>query len=340
MEKVTIEQIAKLADVSKATVSRVMNQTGGVSEKKLQRVQNVMKELDYRRNLVVRGSSAEHTKNIGVIVPEISKPFYARMIEQVEKYAFKKGYHILLASSQMSTEKEKERLMALAAMHVEGIILVSLAREAMPCHIRLKKDKMPLVLFDEKVEGLNYDVGVFIDNEFAVFNATDLLIKNQKSKVVFISGGEEQSVTRERLNGYRSALQLHGLPFDGRLIKYGRYSLRSGFRMVEELIQDQVEFDALIAGSDMVSIGAMQAFKHYHVKVPEEVQVIGFDNAQLGGMVDPGLTAIESPIPEMAREAVERLVDIIEKKESPVCRSIKLDTRIITRGSTKRDSSV
>ena len=83
-----------------------------------------------------------------------------------------------------------------------------------------------------------------------------------------------------------------------------------------------------------------QAFKHYHVKVPEEVQVIGFDNAQLGGMVDPGLTAIESPIPEMAREAVERLVDIIEKKESPVCRSIKLDTRIITRGSTKRDSSV
>lgn len=333
MEKVTMEQIARLAGVSQATVSRAANQSGSVSPGSLQKIQKAMRELGCQEGLAAR-EIRKHTRNIGVVVPEIAKPFYAKMIEQIEKYAAKKGYSILLGSSHASPERERECLCAMELKRVDGIIMASAFREALPCHLRLKKDKIPCVLFDEKICGMDYDAGVFVDNEFAVFSAVDYLIRNRRRKIVFISGGEEHSVTRERLNGYRSALQLHGLTFDGDMIKYGQYSIRSGYRMVQELLQNGVGFTALVAGSDMVSLGAMQALKHYRVKIPEEVQVIGFDNAGLGEMVDPGLTAIVSPIAEMAREAVECLVHVIAGG-SLEGRDRRMDTRLILRGSTR-----
>lgn len=333
MEKVTMEQIARLAGVSQATVSRAASGSGSTSKINLEKIRAAMRELGCLQEFPI-GESGKDTRNIGVIVPEIAKPFYARMIGQIEKYAAKKGYSILLGSSHTSPERERECISAMELNRVDGVILASVCREALPCHLRLKKDKIPCVLFDEKICGMDYDAGVFVDNEFAVFNAVDYLIRNRRHKIAFISGGEEHSVTKERLNGYRSALQLHGLNFDGSRIKYGQYSIRSGYRMVQELLQSRTDFTALVAGSDMVSLGAMQALKHYRVKIPEGVQVIGFDNAGLGEMVDPGLTAIVSPIAEMAREAVECLACVM-RGGALEGRDRRMDARLILRGSTR-----
>ncbi len=335
MRRTTLEDIARMADVSKATVSRVINNKAeGVSEETRQRVQHIIDKLEYRPNLLARGIVAEKTKTIGLIIPDITNPFFSDAVSIIEDYAVKNGYSIYLCNTNSSLEKEEECISNLISKHVDGILLASAATEQQPIHSRLKKYGIPCVLFDRKLKYMDYGAGIFVDNEFAVFKATEFLLRHGNTRIAFICGSGELSITQERIEGYRSALEAHNVPFNPELVVYGTYQIETGHQAVRELMKKGLNFTAVLCGNDLIAIGAMKALKELNKPIPQEVEVVGFDNVKVGELVEPALTTIEQPIESLSEQAVKTLLQLIEGKD-PVDQSIRLDARMVLRDTTK-----
>jgi LacI family transcriptional regulator len=336
--QVTIDDIARIAGVSKATVSRVINQkTDGVGKETRQRIQKLIDDLDYKPNLLARGIVTSKTKTLGVILPDITNPFFPELIKSIENYANKSGYTVIFGNTDFSLEKEQNYISTFIAKRVDGIILTSTVENASTIHERLKKYNVPCVLLDRSVKQMDYGAGVFVDNEDAIFMACEYLIRNGNKEIAFISGSLNLSTSRERLEGYTTALLQYGIPYSKRLIRYGNYTLDSGYKAILDLYNDKVSFTSVIAANDTMAIGAIRALKKLGYSVPNDIEVIGFDNIELSAMIDPPLTTIQQPTYEMGQEATKLLLLLIEGKE-PETRLIRLQPSMVFRSTTKHQN--
>lgn len=332
--RVTVEEIARIAGVSKATVSRVANNVSeGVGKETRERVQRIMDSMNYSAG---RSPSIAHSMkscSIALILPDITNPFFSDIAKAVESKARQEGYITILANTDFSEENELKLISNLISKKVDGIILVASGAKTMPEHLLPMHYGIPMILLDRQLSGDQEWQGVYSDNEYAAFCSCEMLIKNGSREIVFLSGPMGVSTSIERANGYRAALKQYACVDDPRLVKYGNYTVEAGYNAIIQLAREGRRYSAVLAGNDMMALGALNALKELNYKVPSQVELIGFDNISFSQYSDPPLSTIQQPTVEMGTKATEMLLSAING--NPSKGSIRLQPHILLRKSTK-----
>lgn len=332
----TISDIAKRANVSKATVSRVINnKSEGVGEETRQKILKIIKELNYQPSLIARGLVTKRINSIGLIIPDIANPFFPQLARGAEDAALKRGYNLFLCNSDNNLEKEKLYIDAFIKKSVDGVILTSsLSKSNLQCRL-LKDRNIPFILLDRYIEGMETESGVFLDNEAGAYQATSYLLTNGHERIAFISGPFSVTTAWQRFQGFQKAHLDRGVAIDYQLIHEGEYHLDNGIHFVEELFAKKMDFTAVFAGNDLIAIGALKALKKQGIKVPDGMEVIGFDNIGLASLIEPPLSTVAQPIYEMGVLGADLLIDLIEGKEVKQNR-IFLKPELILRETTRQ----
>lgn len=340
--KMTIADIAKRAGVSKATVSRVLNERPeGVGAETRARIRQILSETGFQPSGVARGLATGRSRSVGLIIPDITNPFHPLLVRGVEDVLSRAGYSLFLCNAARDIVKEKEYVRVLLEKGVDGVILNS-AESDCDCQLELIEARgVPVVLLDRVIEGETPRVGVFVDNREGARQAADHLFSRADCRLLFLNGPADLSQSVQRLAGVVDVLQARGLPPDQLTVLHGDYSIDSGFRLTGDWLDRaggvKPPFSALFACNDLMAVGALRALKRRGIRVPDEVEVIGFDDIELAELVDPPLSTVSQPALEMGAQSAERLLRLIEAKaERP--ETVVLMPRLILRGTTRADS--
>ena len=336
----TIKDVAERAGVSITTVSHVINRTRYVSEELTQKVYDAMRAMNYRPNILARSLRSGRSRTIGLIIPDISNPFFAEISRKIEDKGFEFGYNLILCNTDESPEKEERYVDVLIAKQVDGLIFIS-AGDSGGFQKNPYRDDIPVVIADREVEGIESDV-VLIDNFNGGFKAAEYLVSLNHNRIGCISGPSPIRPSAQRVEGYRSALTAAGISFDPGLIQVGDFRFEGGENGMAALLDLADPPTAVFACNDMMALGAMRVIKNAGLRVPEDISLIGFDNTPLASLVFPQLTTISQPIQAMADLSVELLIEKIELKKErkhnknlePEFKRIVLDPDLIVRGST------
>lgn len=298
----SIREVAKLAGVSPSTVSRVINGTANVDADKKERVLKAIDESGFTPNEVARSLFKKSSKTIGVIIPSITNPFFTEMSSAVEHTADRYGYRMTLCNTDGSLEKEKNAISMLTAMNVDGIIITTSNHELKKV---LEHCETPIVTIDRAIARNNAGGYIHCDNFEGGRLAAEHLSDCGCRSIVCVRGIQQVSSARERFEGYLEVcrerkLQEQSVECD--------YEFHQGPQMVEELLQKYPDVDGIIACNDMVAISIYKMLSRRGIRVPEDIQLIGYDNIFLSGLMTPEFTTIEQPIEKMGVRAVEMLI--------------------------------
>lgn len=331
----TIRDIARLAQVSTATVSFVINQKGKVSELLRQRVLDAMKTLDYHPDHVARSLKVRRTHTIGVVIPDVSAPFFAEVMGGIEDEARKLGYSVIFCNTKQDPELESQNLDILYSRRVDGVLISS--------HIvragegRLANRRFPTVFFDRTPPGFS-GAAVVSDNMEASRKATSYLIDLGHTQIAIITGSLEIPLCTARLEGFRQALQDAALPLPKEYLKCGDFKLESGYRTGRELMQLPTPPTAVFSCNDMMTLGLMHALGELNMPCPERVSVVSFDDFEWVASFRPHLTTVAQPTHLMGQRATEILVRKIQQDgaqaEDPEERVVVLPNELRIREST------
>jgi len=328
----TIRDVAQLANVSTATVSHVLNNTRAVSDQAKDRVIAAIEQLNYQPNAVARSLRMSETLTIGLIVPDVEIPFFARVARCIEAAANDVGYNVILCNSGWSLNRELLYLDNLLARRVDGLICISLSMTSE--HIApLLKQHTPVVWFEQTRSGSQFDA-VIINNFKGAYEATAHLIAQGHRRIGCILGIANSQLTVERLAGYQRALKDNGLSFDEALLCSGDYTPPTGLVAAHRLLALREPPSAIFAYNDMMALGAMQAINERGLRVPDDIAIIGFDGIALTEHTCPPLSTVEQPIPEMSRLAISMLLDRINDRAPMDVRTAVVEPRLICRAST------
>ena len=311
-----MDEIAKLAGVSKATVSRVLNDSEcGVGEQTRVRVKKIAEELGYSVEQTEKKKNVSFTRYIALILPDITNPFFADLAKSVEQSLRRKGYSLVLANTDFSEDNEAAQIRELMVKRLEGILLVPSGIRAREEHDLPRRYQIPMVLLDRKLEGISDIPGVYSNNEYASVISCEHLIRKGARDIVFISGPLNVSTSIERFEGYKAVLAQHSIPFRPEMCRHGSYTVESGYNAVLELERSGISYSAILAANDLMALGALKAVREFGYRVPEDVQIIGFDNIEFSQYCEPSLSTMQQPTFDMGAKAVELLTGIIEKRD-------------------------
>jgi LacI family transcriptional regulator len=326
----TISEVAKEANVSRATVSHVINNTRFVSEETRQRVEQAINELGYRPNVLARSLRLGETLTLGLILPDSSNTFFAEIGRSIENAAFESGYNVIFCNSDEDPEKESLYIDVLTEKQVDGIILVP---TCIHCDaIRsLKKLQVPVVLVDRELSDLALDT-VIVDNLMGGLKATKYLISLGHQRIACISGPSSINPSAQRLQGYQQALKEADIQFDESLIRVGEFSAQSGWSLGNDLLSMAEPPTAVFACNDMMAIGLLRSAHEKGIRVPNDLSLIGFDDIESVSFTNPPLTTIAQPKIEMSRKAVQFLIQRINNPQHDSQFEI-LPVSLVVRGS-------
>lgn len=310
MSNITIKEIAELAGVSSATVSRILNNNGRFSEETRERVMEIIRQHNYRINVVAKSLRTNQSKTIGVIVPDITNEFFSQIVLAIENYFVPNGYSIFICNTSEDQEKEKMFVGDLEAKGVDGIIFLSGSKQIPDLTI---SKSLPTVCIDRNPQKSDI-VLVESDNYSGGFMATEELIKQGCKNIILIRDKRDVSPMNERHRGYKAALQKYGIPYREELIACVNVNVYEATEAVLRLIREQVVFDAIFACTDWLAIGALNALHREKIQVPDEVQIIGFDNISIAEHSYPPLTSIQQDKARLGEIAAQKLLEIIDNK--------------------------
>ncbi|QZY57226.1 LacI family transcriptional regulator [Crassaminicella profunda] len=318
---ITIKDVAKKAGVSISTVSRVINGSKPVSSEIRQKVLKVIEETGYRPNPVARSLVMKKSQLIGVVVPDISNVFIGEILNGIEEIGKMYGYDILLCNTYGQLEQELRYLNLLRAKQVEGIVFMTWKLEEKLVEY-LETIDIPVSLVNRNTSNLNIP-SVSIDNFQAAYEMTKFLIENGHKKIALIRSSLDQNAFGlDQYNGYKEALEEHGLEINEKLVKYGNWKLENSYEIVEEFIDEKILPTAIFAASDEMAIGAINCLLDNGYKVPEDVSVVGFNDIKLASIYRPNLTTIHQPIYDIGAVAMRMIVKKIDGEE--------VDSNVIT----------
>lgn len=298
--------VAKLANVSTATVSRVLRNPESVKETTREKVLRSIAQLNYQPNALARHFRRSKTNTILVIVPNIENTIFSQMVQGIEATAAQNNFRVLLGNTNRNVDKEYDFLNLLRQRQVDGMILLSGKIDNQTLNGLV--EQYPVVLVSEYLEGVDITT-VCIDNVTCGKIATEHLIKLGHKRIAHISGSMDTLLSRDRLNGYLQAITQFGLKLDDRLIHEGDFSFESGYKQMRELLHLENRPTAVFASSDEMAMGAIKATKDHGLKVPEEVAVVGFDNIRFSSIFDPGITTVAQPAIEMGNTSMKLLLE-------------------------------
>ena len=317
-EAVTIKDIAKALGLSTSTVSRALRDSYEISPETKERVLLYAKEANYRPNPIALSLKEKRSSSIGVVVSEIANSFFSQAINGIESVAQEMGYNVIIAQSKEDFEREVSALRYLASRSVDGILIsVSAGTSDFSTINDLYLRGMPMVSFDRVVDHLNMHK-VMVDNYKGAYDATTHLIKNGYKKIACIASSAFLSITQERVEGYKNALQEHGLKVDESLITYCPHS-----GLIYEEVEDAMlqlmklknKPDAILACSDKITTNVMRHCKRSNIDIPTKLGLIGFSNLDLTELLTPSLSIVSQPADEMGRIAATLLIKMIESKK-------------------------
>lgn len=310
---ISIKDVAKEADVSIATVSRVLNDIDVVNDDTKKRVLDAIKDLGYRPNIVARSLKTQKTRTIGIIIPDISSQFYPEIVRGAEDVSNIYNYNIILCNTDQDTEKEIEYLMVLREKMVDGVLYMSSSLEQGVIDT-INELQVPIVLIETEDKEKLFP-SVTIDNEKASYDAVTYLIEKGNSKIAYVgTSGDALNAGAIRYHGYKRALSEKNLKFDKDIIRFGGLKVKDGYESMNSIIS-KCSVDAVFCGSDEIAIGAINSLRDNNIKVPDDVDVVGFGNSYYSSIYYPKLTTMSEPTYDMGSVAMRMLIKIIDKKE-------------------------
>lgn len=336
--KITIKQIAKEAEVSIATVSIILNKKDKkISEATRQRVLDIVKKYNYIPNAMAGSLVTKRTGIIGLILPDITNPFFPEIARGAEDKASEEGFNLIFCNTDDKLEAEEKYIESLTGRMVDGIIIAHSASAEKTSEI-LERSQIPIVLVDRDLDSQNIIGKVLVDNEEGAYQGVKYLILKGYRKIAFLSGSASLQLTKDRLRGYQRALLESQISTDESLIKYGQYRSAWGREGTKKLIQEHIDFDAIFCGNDLIAIGAMKELKVNGYCIPEDIAVMGFDDIYISELVEPELTTVRQPNYEMGQRAAGLLIEYIKHKDRSKAQgegveTIYLNTEIIERKS-------
>ncbi len=309
----SIKDVAREAGVSIATVSRVLNDIDVVNDETKKKVNNAIKKLDYRPNIVARSLKTQKTRTIGIVVPDISSQLYPEIVRGAEDVANIYNYNVILCNTDRDTQKEIEYLRVLREKMVDGVIYMShsLADEI----LKLLNDlNLPTVLIESKGQDDKLP-SVVIDNVKAAYDAVTYLIEKGNKKIAFVGTNPDlQNASGLRYVGYKKALEENNIELNENLISFGGLKAIDGSEGIDKIMKNE-KFDAVFCASDEVAMGVINTLRENKIKVPKEVDVVGFGNIYSSSIYYPKLTTIDQPMYDMGSVGMRMLIKIINKKE-------------------------
>ena len=330
---VTSSDVARLAGVSRATVSYVINNgPRPFSEDAKARVLESIRQLGYQPNAVARNLRLQRSSTLGLIVPDTHNPYFSEVGRGVERVAFENGYTVFLCHSGYKLDLEMQYVDMLHAQRVAGVILIPGTADFAP-YQKLKEYGIRTVVIDRLVpDGIV--PGLMADNFHGGFLATKHLIDLGHRRIGYIRRPVDLSHSRSRYEGYQAALTEHGLPLDDTLIVFGGFIFEDGYRALRELLALPERPTAIVAYNDMMAIGALRALYEMGLHVPGDISLVGFDDIAQASYTCPSLTTIFLPKYEMGQHGADLLISLIEKRDPPPDLQILLDVKLIIREST------
>ncbi len=325
----TIRDVSLRAGVSMATVSQVMSGKRPVKPATAERVRAAIRELGYEPDRVARAMTRGYIRSLGIVLPDITNPFFPRVARGAEDVAAESGFSLMLASTDLRPERETSAVDNFLASRVGGILYMAGSPEAGPTITRLRASGRPFVLVDESFDGPAAP-GVFSENEDGGYQAGRHLVEIGCSHIVHLTGQRLLPTVGERERGFRRGLAEAGI--HSPVVIYGNYSTESGFAMTSRLLSDGIPFDAVFAGDDLLALGAVQALKSARRRVPQDVAVCGFDGIPGIDMWTPSLTTVVQRAYELGAEAARALIAQIENG-TPIPRVV-LPVEFVVRAST------
>lgn len=330
----TISDVAKRANVSKATVSRVLNSVPVLDENR-QRVLKAMKELDYKPNAQARSLTSGRTNVVGVLVPDMDGPFYGAILEGCQQVLWTHGLYMIVRSTHHVKGSEPNLVKLLWEKRVDGLVIFTprgIKERPMQALVKdLVAEGFPLVVADGELDSLHIS-GVWIDNFEGGYKATKHLIDLGHERIAIILGPEDAPESRLRFNGYKRALKDHGLTFmEGLVAVAGVYEYEPARRVFKQVLGCAPT--AVFACSDELAYGVMEACRDKGLTIPTDLSLIGYDDLDFASLVTPKLTTIAQPLAQLGQVAAGKVARMIRGEEREITQTT-LDTELIIRDST------
>lgn len=280
----TIKEVARLAGVSVSTVSRVINESGYVEKKTKQKVLSVMRDLRFTPSSVARGLVSGKTSTIGLLIPDVSNPFFAEVARGSEDAAIEAGFTVFLCNTDWKLEREEMYLQVLKNKSVEGIVF--LGNRSDESTLLKSVGDIPCVFVDRRLsKQRNY---IWVDHEYGARLATEKLISIGCKRIVHISGPENSNSAKLRERGFTKTVKEHGL--DNWQVVQGDFSFAGGYDAAKILLSGDNPPDGVFAGNDMMAFGFIRAANELGIRIPDEVSIIGYDDIEMAKCVSPALT--------------------------------------------------
>lgn len=305
----TVHEVARVAGVSPATVSRFMNGTAKVSEAKRKAIEGAIGKLNYKPNMLAKGLKRGTSMTIGILTQSLTSAFFNEALIGVEDALIGTGYAPLIVSGHWHADEEAERIDLLIARRVDGIVI--LTGNLTDAQILEFSSRVPIVATGRELIGPNA-YGIAFDNRKGAFDATEYLIGLGHRRIAFIAGVEEHADSRARHEGYKAALEKHGIKYEASLVVPGDFLESGGLLAVNQLMESGQRFTAIFAANDLTAYGARLALYRRGIRVPEDISIVGFDGLPSSMYTTPPLTTIRQPVFEVGKQMAKALLQMIK----------------------------
>lgn len=297
----TIYEVSKLAGVSLATVSRVLNDSGKVTPKTREKVLAAIAELGYRPNSMAQSLASKRSNSVGILIPELHGPFFGVMLSSVEKELREAGKRVIITAGHSDEQKERDCIEFLLSSSCDALILhvYSVPHDYL---VELNKGPVPIIILNNYVAELA-DSCIFLDNEHGGYIATKALLENGHRNLAYISGPSWKTDSFKRLTGHKRALKEYGLEIDEHMIVEGDFEEASGRVAMKQLLSRGIPFTGVVCANDEMAAGAMDTAREQGLTIPDDISIIGYDNVYFTEYLQPKLSSIGCRISEMGQMA-------------------------------------
>ncbi len=335
---ITLKDLAKELNVSISTVSKALNNSYEISEDTIAKVKELAKKYNYKPNKAALSLKKSKTRTIGVVLPNILNPFFARSLHSIEQEASKHDYSIITCISNESIDKEKKSIELLTDGSVDGF-LISVAEETQTSgeveHLEelMLYNRLPVVMFDRFIKSIDCDK-VIIDDLKAVYEATNYLISEGRKKIILLDSLTGLNVGKLRVDGYKKAIE-ESNSYKNAPIIFEVTNDANVDDSIEKIMSAHKDIDAIIAIDNVLGVVALNIARKFNISMPSELSIIGFSGKNVVVFTNPKLTTISQHTEEIGKRALQLLIDRIEKKDVSENKTLVIDTNLIHRETTK-----
>jgi LacI family transcriptional regulator len=330
----TMLAVAEAAKVSIFTVSAVLNGTSVVSDERRERVEEAIRITGYKRNAVARSLKTGRTQTVGVIIGDITNPFYTDVVAAIQQVLYRAGYGVALCCNDRDVTLQEDHIAVLRDRMVDGLIISPTGNDAR-LRAALEQTRLPVVLIDRIVDGLECDA-VIIDNRSAANSAMRYLISLGHRRIGFISGMLESFTGRERLVGYYDTLEENGIAREPELVQLGNFRIDEAYNATLRLMTSADPPTAIFSSNNQMVIGVMKALNHLKLSCPEDVSVAGFDDFPWADAFRPQLTTVAQPVRAIGEQAAHLLLERFDGRANGKGRRVVLSGELKVRESCRR----